>query len=80
MRWNLKLALLRSGKLSWQVAADVGIRSDLLSKITSGAVDPKPDVKAKLSAYLSVDEEALFKDEDQTASREERGRRDSHKR
>lgn len=70
MRWRLKVELLRAGVPAWQVAQALGIRADLLSKVTTGAIDPSPELREKLASYLGCPEEDLFEDstEDGVAS------------
>lgn len=68
MRLNLKVRLLKAGRPAWQVAQELGIRADLLSKITSGSVDPGPELRTKLAAYFDADEDVLFEDTAQHAS------------
>lgn len=60
MRANLKFELIKTGRPAWKIAREIGIRADLLSRITTGSSDPHPDVRAKIAGYFRTDPEHLF--------------------
>lgn len=62
MRWRLKVALIRMRKPAWQVARDLGLRADYLSRITSGAITPSPELMSTIAQHLGCPEAELFED------------------
>lgn len=56
---RLKVARLRAGRKQYEVAAKVGVSGTILSRIEAGAIEPKPDLLARLWAELDVPAEAV---------------------
>ena len=65
MRYELKLAILKSGITQWRLAGKVEIPETLLSHIVRGARDPDPSTAKRLSEILNVPVSELFPAEEE---------------
>ena len=60
MRYELKLAIRKSGISQWRTAAKAEISETVLRNIVSGARDPEPSTAKRLSEILNVPVDQLF--------------------
>ena len=68
MRYELKLAILKSGKSQWKTAAKAEIPETVLSHIVRGARDPDSSTAKRLSEILNVPVDQLFPAEEEVVS------------
>jgi hypothetical protein len=76
VRLNLKTAILRAGTSQRRAAVCCGIPENRFSEIVCGWVEPKPDEKARIAAFLNISTtDALFDVEDVHGSEARSARR-----
>ena len=68
MRYELKLAILKSGIPQWRTAAQADIPESVLSHIVRGARDPEPSTAKRLSEVLDIPVDQLFPAEEEVVS------------
>ena len=56
----LEVAVARSGRPKYAVAADAGINASLFSAVLAGRHDPSPRVRAGICRALGLAEDELF--------------------
>jgi hypothetical protein len=54
VRLNLKTAILRAGTSQRRAALCCGISENRFSSIVQGWVDPRPEEKARIAAFLKI--------------------------
>lgn len=65
MRYELKMAILKSGIPQWRIAGRAEIPEAILSHIVRGARDPGPSTAKRLSEILNVPVSELFPAEEE---------------
>lgn len=60
---NLKVAIVSSGRHSYEIAESAGIRGPTLSEIVGGRLDASPELRQRISGALGRGVEDLFPEE-----------------